>query len=300
MVGWDTFRDFMNSQYRKSTCHRYSYSCEMFKKRMGIQAPDQLRSLTADSVIGYINEVKARRKSEGALVDAYAIKAMLEFFDCADLASKVPAPKGFVLSSPKWLPEPLIHVMVDKYSPNALMAAIASVGYELGLRIQEAIQLDRVAQVGVPYVDPKTGRATVRRLKTKQWPWQEHQLGPWAMQHLSFYLAQRKDRHPALFVGPRSGERVDMRTLQHSWAEWMKKTIGLNADFRLLRHSRLTSMAIDGRDIIDIARFAGHSSVTPTLIYTHIAGAYRSNPSIVLKELEGSLLYREAQQIIAG
>lgn len=100
-------------------------------------------------------------------------------------------------------------------------------------------------------------------------------LGVPAQQALQRYLKDgratitRKINSPLLFVGP-SGRRL---TRQRVWQLVDKASVGSgrHASPHMLRHSCATHMVENGADLRTVQTILGHSDISTTQIYTHVA-----------------------------
>ncbi len=299
---WGLFERFMASQYRPATVQEYRWRYKKFLETMNIKTVKDLQQLTTLNVIDYIDDLKKRLGNTST--HAYAVKALLEFHGMKNLAAQVPAPRGWAKFEPKWIPWPVLKMMIDSHSPNKRMKAISALGYDLALRISEAVALNRVPRPDTQYVDTRKGLARIYRLKTRQYPIQLLQVSEWALEHVRKYLAIRRDNDPALFtslefVPGAGGGRISARNVERYWGLWTQ-SLGYPypCTYKVLRHSRLTWMAIEGKSIIEIAKFAGHTSTNSTLIYTHIGQQFTSNPMMFLDDLKKSEIYEPGRKAL--
>jgi integrase/recombinase XerD len=139
--------------------------------------------------------------------------------------------------------------------------------YATGLRVSELVGLE-VSQVRL---DPGFVRTFGKGRKERIVP-----LGSSAVSWLGRYLAEARphldrDRRPELFLNARGGR------LSRQGFYKILRGHGLQADIRtqlsphVLRHSFATHLLEHGADLRAVQMMLGHSSLTTTEIYTHVA-----------------------------
>ncbi len=90
-------------------------------------------------------------------------------------------------------------------------------------------------------------------------------------QKLPLYLQEVKPT-VYLFEGLTPGEPMGQRTIQYIINEALQKTnINKPASMHTLRHSYATHLLEDGIDIHSIQHLLGHSDLTTTMVYLHVA-----------------------------
>lgn len=140
---------------------------------------------------------------------------------------------------------------------NLKHKAIISLGFSTGMRVSE------VCNLKMSDIDSQRMMILVKNAKGKKdryVPMSENLL-----KTLREYYVKYKPKD-YLFNG--------QTTLQYSHKscnEIVKKYIGEQAHFHLLRHSCFTSLLESGTDIRVIQKIAGHTSTKTTEIYTHVS-----------------------------
>ena len=300
---WAEYRKFMGHEYREGTAYQYWNRCNRFLIWAAIRTPQQLTNLNSGIFLKYDDYLKkqgiTQRNTHG-----FAIRSMLQYFGLNELSGKVPARRDTVQAIPRWMPDPILMMMLG-YAPHIRLKALTAVAYDLALRVSEAMLLDIVPNPNKAYIDLETGSARVYRLKTKQFPWQLLQVSKSTLDLLNVYNEQeRVPDKTALFTtkpyreGGNGGGRMSKETAETDWRKWMKNLGLVGWEFKMLRHSRLTWMSVQGNSLTDIAKFAGHSSPNPTLIYTHLSMMWEKTPMMFLEELKGSVLYQPAKEML--
>lgn len=88
--------------------------------------------------------------------------------------------------------------------------------------------------------------------------------------HLRWYLAQRKDSNPALFVSKRGCKR-----LTNAGVQAMLRKLGdennIHAHPHEFRRTMLTNLAEHGMAIQEVQRYAGHKDISTTMIYVNVS-----------------------------
>jgi integrase/recombinase XerD len=140
---------------------------------------------------------------------------------------------------------------------NLKHKAILSLGYSVGLRVSEVINLR------VKDIDSARMLIYINNAKGKK-----DRIVPLSDKLLKllreYYLAYRpKD---FLFEG-QNGNKYSSESCE----KLIKKYIDPTAGFHLLRHSSFTSMLESGTDLRIIQTIAGHSKPSTTAIYTHVS-----------------------------
>lgn len=146
---------------------------------------------------------------------------------------------------------------------NARDRAILTVLYSTGLRISELAALNR---------DDVLKREVV--IRGKGGKVRTVFLSDEARRRLSMYLSERDDddNNPALFIN--RSVRLPIRSIQTMVKRAAKQAgIEKKVSAHTIRHSFATGLLRNGADIRVVQEMLGHSSITTTTIYTHVANA---------------------------
>jgi len=302
------FHEWLRTRYRPSTVPLYLRHVRGFMdwlQRRGLA----LEQLTPESLMEYKLTLD-QRGVERQRPYLYAIRSLLEYKGLRHIAEQVPIPSEHVVRQPTWLPEPLIHLLIEKMEFFPRLQALAALSYDLALRINEAIPMLRTPGVpNEPWVDLANLRAQVRREKTRRYPLQILPLSPWAAKYIQRYLDERDDDDPHLFVTKSEASRdwrgpperpvrpLSFKTAEGDWNATMK-LFRLPFRFHFLKHSRLTNMALAGRPIAEMQDFVLHTNPTSTLVYIHAASLYRTRPESILEYFKHSWLLPEAEGVL--
>ena len=287
------FVKYLEAQYRPSTVRVYSGIIRRFVEGMNG------RDLTPENVMAYLQSVSDGERA----ITSYAVRMFLKYKGYPELASMVPVSRGTFTRKkmPMWIPEPVVKYIVEDSSKRyPRLAAMIAVSYDLALRRGELMALNRVPMVDRPYINPTNGRAVIYREKTRQYPWQQLTLSDWSLRYLRNYLRQRRDDDDALIVSE-DGGRLSYNGIDTYFRRRMSEDYGFNSNsvsMKMLRHSKLTWMAVQGYNLIDIAKYAGHTTPNPTLIYIHIASQFRADPIGALEHLKGTRIYNDAVRVV--
>jgi integrase len=284
-----TFIRYLEAQYRPSTVYVYRRAIERFVDFM------RGRPLSMESVMRFIDSLGPGERP----VYAYAIRTYLNYSGHESLARQIPVPRGSYtqMSMQAWLPWPLVKYMAD-HTSSPKLAAMMAVAYDLALRRNELRMLNRVPMANQPYINLSNGKAVVYRMKTRQYPWQQLWVSKWALAHLHRYLRTRTDDGEALFVNP-AGERLSSSAIDAFVRSRLRSEFGVDGiSVKTFRHSKLTWMAVEGHSLIDIAKWAGHTTPNPTLTYIHAAERFRTDPLSSIEFLKGTPIYRIAVELL--
>ena len=140
---------------------------------------------------------------------------------------------------------------------NLKHKAIISLAYSVGLRVSEVINL-KIADI-----DSKQMIIHINQAKGKK-----DRIVPLSLFVLGILRDYFKEYRPKdyLFNG-----KFGVQYSSRSCNEIVKKYLGVDKHFHLLRHSGLTALLENGTDLRIIQKIAGHSSVKTTQIYTHVS-----------------------------
>lgn len=133
-----------------------------------------------------------------------------------------------------------------------------------GLRLNELRMLDRS--------DVDFTERTVMIRFAKRGKWRMVRLHAIPEASLLTYLPTRIDEHPALFVANQTLNRMAPRTIQMmldrytTRLDWTKRVTP-----HCLRHTFATALFRQCKDLRIVQRALGHSSITTTTIYAHLA-----------------------------
>jgi len=161
---------------------------------------------------------------------------------------------------------------------NTKHKAIISLAFSIGLRVSEVINLK------ITDIDSKRMLINIRQAKGNKD--RITPLSPTILKLLRKYFVQYRPKE-YLFNG-----QFDLQYSAKSCHEIVKKYLGKEYHFHLLRHSCFTSLLESGTDLRIIQKIAGHSNIKTTEIYTHVAAhkiiEIRSPIAGLLKTAEGS------------
>lgn len=218
----------------------------------------------------YLFEVAANRSSSTL---ARHIAALRSFYDWMEREGYCSASPTAGLSPPRVgrrLPKvlgvsdacTLVETRPSSGERGARAKAIVELLYGGGLRISEVVGLD-VSHVrqeeSVVWIRAGKGR------KDRVVP-----VGPAALHAVSIWLQESGVQAGPLFPG-RSGGRIAVRTARRIVADVSKKAGIGHVHPHALRHSAATHMLDGGADLRSIQEMLGHSSLSTTQRYTHVA-----------------------------
>lgn len=221
-----------------------------------------------DIAIEFIEKYSDKPKSRQ--LAAYAIKSFYNFRGRPDIASRIPSPRGSGWT-PDIIPlsEDTLRYVIESL-PDLRDKAILCTAYDLALRRSEVTLLKRSE------FNPGTCRIIVHRLKRPKGvpSYESMQLSPWCCEIVNQYLKTRKDNLDALFVSEVRGKYYPIsRELVRRTFKRLEEYLGVQGlRFHQLRHTRLTHLAQKSKDVLALAKFAGHRNPQSTMIYIHLSG----------------------------
>lgn len=168
---------------------------------------------------------------------------------------------------PRVIDKDHILTSIDKID-NLKHKAIISLAYSVGLRVSEVINL-KISEIDSKRMILNINQAKCRKDRIVP-------LTPKILNLLREYFKEYKPKE-YLFNG--------QFTNQYSAAscnEILKKYLGREYHFHLLRHSCFTNLTDQGVDIRVIQKLAGHSSSKTTEIYTHVSQNVLKNLPLAL------------------
>jgi len=166
--------------------------------------------------------------------------------------------------------------------PNLLKQRIVlTLIYSAGLRGQEVINL-KISDVDFE-------RMTIHIRESKYKKDRIVPLSPTMAIGLKKYL-EAENPHIWLFNGKEPGSQYSMRGLSWVMRENLKKTsVTKDVNLHSLRHSYATHLLEEGLNIVTLKELLGHSEITTTMIYLHVAQCEHVKPHSPLDTLYGRL-----------
>ena len=140
---------------------------------------------------------------------------------------------------------------------NTKHKAIIALAYSTGMRVSE------VCNLKIRDIDSKRMIITIRQSKGRK----DRVVGlsPKILEILRIYYTEHKPKE-FLFNG-----QFDLQYSHTSCNQIVKKYLGKEYHFHLLRHSNATALLEAGTDLRYIQQLLGHSSSKTTEIYTHVS-----------------------------
>jgi len=151
--------------------------------------------------------------------------------------------------------------------------------YSAGLRGQEVINLK--------LSDIDFERMTIHIRQSKYKKDRIVPLSPTMAIGLKKYLSA-ENPHTWFFNGKQPGSQYSMRGLSWVMRENLKKTsITKEVNLHTLRHTYATHLLEEGVNIVTLKELLGHSEITTTMIYLHVAQCEQVSPHSPLDTLYG-------------
>jgi len=269
-----------------STCKHTADIYYSDAKKLLEYTKKRVNTIGLDDIFSYLNYLKEKGYKASSINRVIAsIKRFLRVSGRTELAERLPTAKYGSAFNPVWLKPEQIVTLVNACK-DGLQKAMIVTWYELALRRGEVVLLNR------SWLNEETGEIKVVRLKRKRGnedilAIRDEAFYGKPLKILLDYLDKRDDDNDAMFVmrdiiHGEYGRRITSRFALRQYHDVASRA-GINIKrykSHCLRHSRLTHMAIEQiqqtghTDIARIAKFAGHTNISTTLIYTHLAGDY--------------------------
>lgn len=168
---------------------------------------------------------------------------------------KIPYPKS-EKKLPKIIESEFLKEQILKIE-NKKHKAILMLGYSCSLRVSEVINLK------IEDIDSKRMLINIRNAKGRK-----DRIVVLSKQLLETLRDYFKIYRPTLFL---FNGQFDLKYSAKSCNSLVKKYIGENYHFHLLRHSGATTMLENGTDLSIIQKLLGHKKIDTTMIYTHVS-----------------------------
>jgi integrase/recombinase XerD len=282
LVALDTYADYLRVErgLAAATIRAYDTDLRLFgRDAPGIErwatspepARDYLGAMTRPPRV--LRPTSLRRKA--AAIRAFYRFCYAEELIDADVAALIDLPRQ-MQRLPDTLDEAEVAALLEATAGDDLVSlrdrALLELLYAAGLRISEALQLDRVDLAGGGFVRV-IGKGDKERLVP---------VGDVAMEALARYLAERdrlvgapgtaEPEAEPLFLS-RRGRRLDRMA---AWRILRAAAIRAGLSGRVtphtLRHSFATHLLEGGADLRVVQELLGHASITTTQLYTHVTG----------------------------
>ena len=243
------FEEFMMSKnYCKSTMQSYTSYLRIFVERYGLR----LNRVSEKEITSYLSTLTPSVVKQNV--------GMLKILYCDVLGQKKKSIKFIYPKREKKLPQPIdksfLLMKINKI-PNLKHKAIISLGFSVGMRVSEVINLK------ISDIDSKRMLIKVNQGKGKK-----DRYLPLTENVLSLLREYFQKYRPKefLFNGQNS-----IKYSPTSCNQIVKKYIGNTYHFHQLRHSCFTSLHESGVSLRNIQVLAGHSSSKTTEVYTKVS-----------------------------
>ena len=256
------YRSYLERRKSPQTVAVYSYAVKRFIDYLNRSGVD-LDRLTLADVEGFLSSLRVSDRS--LALYSFALASFLEFVGRSDIARLVPVSK-FTVREPPWLPEEAIRRIVDG-EKDPMRKALILIGYELALRVNEALNL-RWEDVDLD------GRVVwVTRLKKKRVERKPKPISKELAELLSM-IPRVCDYVFAAYGGKasRGWHRMSVETAERIFREAAERAGYKGYSYHVLRHSRATALAEKtGGNIVEMAKITDHDDPRSLMVYTHIA-----------------------------
>lgn len=256
-------KDLEFKNYSENTIKSYENQVYLFLKRFDgvFTEPSKINQKSIKGWIMEANTINTRKHRLSALKLFYkfTIKQPLKF-------KNVEYPKS-EKKLPRVIEKEFLLKRLSKIE-NIKHRAILSLAYSTGMRVSEVINLK------IKDVDSKRMIITIRQAKGNKDRIVKlsDNILPLLRQYFKEYIPKE-----FLFNGQKS-----LKYSSTSCNQIVKKYLGKDYHFHLLRHSSFTALLEAGVDLRVIQKLAGHSSSRTTEIYTHVSTDFLSQVSTPL------------------
>lgn len=244
-------RDLKVKNYADITIKNYTCQISMFLKYF--ETKDSPKHISSEEIKDYLltaKQVNSQRHMHSAIKLFYKYTAhqpqKFRFIEYARKEKKLPKiiDKDFLVSK--------INSIENLKHKSIIMLA-----YSTGMRVSE------VCNLLISDIDSKRMIITIRQSKGNK-----DRIVPLSQNVLSLLRIYFKKYKPKinLFNGQNS-----LKYSHKSCNEIVKKYIGSDYHFHLIRHSNATALLESGTDLRIIQKLLGHSSSKTTEIYTHVS-----------------------------
>ena len=266
----DAFMDFLNSANRAENT-LYAYRTDLAQFARFVDGKD-IEEIDKGDVSGFMSSL-AQRKLTGTTRarKANAIKSFFAFLEGHDYVAQNPT-KGLEIpkkeeKEPRVLTSLEYRALRDAVREDPKYAAAVEVLLQTGMRIGELVNLtledvDLGDRFNAGHIIIRQGKGKKDRMVSLNTP---------AKKAIRGYLKVRpRTACDALFLS-RSGRPMRTRNIRYKISSLYKKTGIRNATIHTLRHTFCTQHVGKGTSLVVVAQMAGHSSLTTTQKYIHLA-----------------------------
>lgn len=256
------YQDMQLRAYSEHTQDVYGRAVRSFLSFSGKSA----ESLNEQDVRNYVLHLMSSSLSKGS-INTY--QAAIRFFFGVTLNRTMNYLQMPRLKEDKVLPEILSREEIARlldHCENPKHKAIFALAYGSGLRVSE------ICALRVQDIDSKQMRVFVRNSKRGKDRYTI--LSQQCLEFLRDYWRSFHPKHPEglLFPGWRNITSITEKAINDALKKWLRVAdISRNVSIHSLRHAFATHLLEDGTDIFTIKELLGHSSISSTTVYLHLA-----------------------------
>lgn len=246
------YKDLLLKNYSGNTIKNYVCQVDLFLKHFQKLAnrPSEINEKQIKEYLLLANSVNGRKHRLSALKLFYELTGKQPF-----KIKSIPYPR-----SKKHLPRVIDKdFLIEKISKieNIKHKAIITLAYSTGMRVSE------ICNLKIEDIDSKRMLITIRQSKGRK-----DRIVPLSEKTLETIRLYYKKFRPKMYL---FNGQFDLRYSSTSCNQIVKKYIGKDFHFHLLRHSNATALLESGTDLRIIQKLLGHSSSKTTEIYTHVS-----------------------------
>lgn len=238
--------------YSQNTISNYCCQVELFLKAMSNKFTEPAK-VNETAILDYLLSFKTYNTNK------HAQCALRLFYKETIRQSKkfryIPYPKS-EKKLPRVIDKDYLINCISKIQ-NLKHKAIIMLAFSTGMRVSEVCNLQ--------LTDIDSRRMLIHIKNAKGRKDRIVKLSPAVLETLRLYFKKYKPKQ-YLFNG-----QFDLQYSPRSCNQIVKKYIGADYHFHLLRHSSFTALLDSGVDLRIIQKLAGHNSIKTTTIYTHVS-----------------------------
>ena len=260
----------------ENTIKAYSNDCKAFNQWLFLKKGYKAVSAIEEDIENYLKHLNSINLSNASINRKLSsIKHFFNYLSKAKLLKSNPVINISVLKSSKALPKSLSIIDVNSLinAPDCTNfiglrdRTMIELMYATGVRISELINLE--------YGNIDLNRSLIKVMgkggKERMIPFGDDALS-WLITYIEFRRKNNLSLNSREFFISQQGKKITRQAFWHRIKTYLKVT-GLSLDIspHTLRHAFATHLLNNGADLRSVQMLLGHSDLSTTQIYTHIA-----------------------------
>ena len=260
----------------KNTIKAYSNDCYAFNKWLTLRRHNEAKHASEEDIREYLKHLQSIKLSHTSINRKLSsLKHFFNYLSKKRFLKSNPVINFSGLKNVKPLPKSLSIIDVNSLinAPDCSTfiglrdRAMLELMYGTGVRISELINLQ--------YSNIDLNRSLIKVMgkggKERMIPFGENALS-WLMDYIEFRRKNNLSLNSRDFFISQQGKKITRQAFWHRVKQYLAKT-GLSMDVspHTLRHAFATHLLNNGADLRSVQMLLGHSDLSTTQIYTHIA-----------------------------